>query len=253
MKICFVSFPLEKNLKAQNELSKMYGNCEPEEADYIVALGGDGFVLKSLHDYLKIKKPIFGMNFGSVGFLMNEYSKDNLENRLKNAQLTNLKPLVMKTISPTGKEVKAIAINEISIRRENYQAAKLQVIIDDEIRMEELVCDGIIISSAAGSTGYNYSASGPIIPLGSNVIALTAVSAYSPRHWKGGLLKDNAKVKIINNNPSKRPIVAHADHIESKDVISIEIEMSDGLEIPLLFDNDHNIEERVYKEMFKSQ
>ena len=172
--------------------------------------------------------------------------------RLTNAQLTYLKPLVMKTISPTGKEVKAIAINEISIRREKYQAAKLQVIIDNEIRMEELVCDGVILSSAAGSTGYNYSASGPIIPLGSNVIALTAVSAYSPRHWKGGLLRDNAKIKIVNNNPSKRPIVAHADHIESKDVISIEIEMSEGLEIPLLFDNDHKIEERVYKEMFKS-
>ncbi len=136
--------------------------------------------------------------------------------------------------------------------REKYQAAKLQIIVDNEVRMEELVCDGVILSSAAGSTGYNYSASGPIIPLGSNVIALTAVSAYSPRHWRGGLLRDNAKIKIINNNPSKRPIVAHADHIESKDVISIEIEMSEGLEIPLLFDNDHKIEERVYKEMFKS-
>ena len=181
MKICFVSFPLEKNLKAQEELTKIYGNCNPEDADFIVALGGDGFILKSLHDYLKINKPIFGMNFGSVGFLMNEFKTEDLEIRLKNAQLTKLKPLVMKTISPTGKEVKAIAINEISIRREKYQAAKLQIIVDNEVRMEELVCDGVILSSAAGSTGYNYSASGPIIPLGSNVIALTAVSAYSPR------------------------------------------------------------------------
>ena len=253
MKICFVSFPLDKNLKAQTELINRYGNCSPEDADYIVALGGDGFILKSLHDYLKINKPIFGMNFGSVGFLMNEYSIDNLDSRLTKAQLTKLRPLVMKTLTPTGQEVKAIAINEISIRREKYQAAKLKVIIDDEIRMEELVCDGVIVSTAAGSTGYNYSASGPIVPLGSNVMAMTAVSAYSPRHWKGGLLKDNAKIKITNNNPSKRPIVAHADHIESKDVISVEIEMSEGLEIPLLFDNDHKIEERVYKEMFKSQ
>ena len=158
----------------------------------------------------------------------------------------------MKTLSPTGKEVKAIAINEISIRREKYQASKLQIIIDDEVRMEELVCDGVIISTSAGSTGYNYSASGPIIPLGSNVMALTAVSAYSPRHWRGGLLKDTAKIKIVNNNASKRPIVAHADHIEAKDVTSVEIEMSEGLEIPLLFDNNHKIEERVYKEMFKS-
>ena len=252
MKICFVSFPLDKNLKAKEELVKKYGNCSPEDADYIVALGGDGFILKSLHDFLKINKPIFGMNFGSVGFLMNEYIEDNLEKRLESAQLTKLKPLVMKTLTPTGKEVKAIAINEISIRREKYQAAKLKVIVDGETRMEELVCDGIIVSTAAGSTGYNYSASGPIVPLGSNVMAMTAVSAYSPRHWKGGLLKDNAKIKITNNNPSKRPIVAHADHIESKDVISVEIEMSEGLEIPLLFDNDHKIEERVYKEMFKS-
>jgi len=253
MKICFVSFPLDKNLKAQNELVDKYGNHSPEDADYIVALGGDGFILKSLHDFLKLNKPIFGMNFGSVGFLMNEYNIDNLENRLSNAQLTKLRPLVMKTLTPTGQEVKAIAINEISIRREKYQAAKLKVFIDNEVRMEELVCDGIIISTAAGSTGYNYSASGPIVPLGSNVMAMTAVSAYSPRHWKGGLLKDNAKIKITNNNPSKRPIVAHADHIESKDVISVEIEMSEGLEIPLLFDNDHKIEERVYKEMFKSE
>ena len=253
MKICFVSFPLDKNLKAQNELVDKYGNHSPEDADYIVALGGDGFILKSLHDFLKLNKPIFGMNFGSVGFLMNEYNIDNLENRLSNAQLTKLRPLVMKTLTPRGQEVKAIAINEISIRREKYQAAKLKVFIDNEVRMEELVCDGIIISTAAGSTGYNYSASGPIVPLGSNVMAMTAVSAYSPRHWKGGLLKDTAKIKITNNNPSKRPIVAHADHIEAKDVISVEIEMSEGLEIPLLFDNDHKIEERVYKEMFKSQ
>ena len=148
MKICFVSFPLDKNLKAQSELIKKYGNCSPEDADYIVALGGDGFILKSLHDYLKINKPIFGMNFGSVGFLMNEYSKDNLDSRLANAQLTKLKPLVMKTLTPTGKEVKAIAINEISVRREQYQAAKLKIIVDNEIRMEELVCDGVIVSTS---------------------------------------------------------------------------------------------------------
>ena len=129
--------------------------------------------------------------------------------------------------------------------------AKIQIMIDNEVRIEELVCDGEFYHCCS-STGYNYSASGPIIPLGSNVVALTAVSAYSPRHWRGGLLKDNAKIKIINNNPSKRPIVVHADHIEAKDVISVEIEMSEGMEIPLLFDNDHKIEERVYKEMFKS-
>ena len=251
MKISFVAFPLEENLKAQIELIEKYGNSSPEDADFIVALGGDGFILKSLHDFLKLNKPIFGMNFGSVGFLMNEFKIDNLIDRLKQAQLIKLRPLVMKTLTPTGKEIKAIAINEISVRREKYQASKLKIIIDDKIRMEELVCDGLIISTSAGSTGYNYSASGPIIPLGSNVIALTAVSAYSPRHWKGGLLKETAKIKIINNNPSKRPVIAHADHIESKDAISIEIEMSDGLEIPLLFDRNHKIEERVYNEMFR--
>ena len=252
MKISFVAFPLDKNLKAKEELEKKYGSVEPENADYIVALGGDGFILKTLHDYLKIKKPVFGMNFGSVGFLMNDYNLEGLEERLINAQLTNLKPLVMKTLTPTGKEIKAIAINEVSIRREKYQAAKLQIVVDGEVRMEELVCDGVILSTSAGSTGYNYSASGPIIPLGSNVIALTAVSAYQPRHWKGGLLKDNAIIKITNTNPSKRPIVAHADHIEAKDVISVEVEMSNGLEIPLLIDSDHKIEDRVYREMFKS-
>ena len=199
MKICFVSFPLEKNIEAQEKLIKKYGNYEPEEADFIVALGGDGFILKSLHNYMKLNKPIYGMNFGSVGFLMNDYKLDGLEERLNNAQLTKLRPLVMKTLNPTGQEIKAIAINEISIRREKYQAAKIQIMIDNEVRIEELVCDGVILSTAAGSTGYNYSASGPIIPLGSNVVALTAVSAYSPRHWRGGLLKDNAKIKIINN------------------------------------------------------
>ena len=196
---------------------------------------------------MKLNKPIYGMNFGSVGFLMNDYKLDGLEERLNNAQLTKLRPLVMKTLNPTGQEIKAIAINEISIRREKYQAAKIQIMIDNEVRIEELVCDGVILSTAAGSTGYNYSASGPIIPLGSNVVALTAVSAYSPRHWRGGLLKDNAKIKIINNNPSKRPIVVHADHIEAKDVISVEIEMSEGMEIPLLFD----IASLKFKKLFK--
>ena len=156
----------------------------------------------------------------------------------------------MKTVNPTGQVIKALAINEVSIRREKYQAAKLKIEIDGVIRMEELVCDGIIVSTAVGSTGYNYSASGPIIPLEGNVIALTAVSSYNPRHWKGGLLFNNAKIKITNINPSKRPVVAHADHIEAKDVISIEIEMADEMEIPLLLDNDHTIQDRVYSEMF---
>ncbi|MAH77865.1 MAG: NAD kinase, partial [Pelagibacteraceae bacterium] len=166
MKICFVSFPLEKNIEAQEKLIKKYGNFEPEEADFIVALGGDGFILKSLHNYMKLNKPIYGMNFGSVGFLMNDYRLEGLEERLNSAQLTKLRPLVMKTLNPTGQEIKAIAINEISIRREKYQAAKIQILIDNEVRIEELVCDGVILSTAAGSTGYNYSASGPIIPLG---------------------------------------------------------------------------------------
>ena len=153
MKICFVSFPLEKNIEAQEKLIKKYGHYEPEEADFIVALGGDGFILKSLHNYMKLNKPIYGMNFGSVGFLMNDYKLDGLEERLNNAQLTKLRPLVMKTLNPTGQEIKAIAINEISIRREKYQAAKIQIMIDNEVRIEELVCDGVILSTAAGSTG----------------------------------------------------------------------------------------------------
>jgi len=250
MKLAFTSFPLEKNLEAKKELEKKYGTHKPEDADIIVALGGDGFVLKSLHEYLKLSKPIFGMNFGSVGFLMNSHSTENLEERIEKAQLLKLKPLIMKTINPTGQEVKALAINEVSIRREKYQAAKLKIEIDGVTRMEELVCDGVMASTAVGSTGYNYSASGPIIPLEGNVIALTAVSSYKPRHWRGGLLFNKAKIKITNINPSKRPIVAHADHIEAKDVISIEIEMADKMEIPLLLDNDHTLEDRVYSEMF---
>ncbi|MAD12473.1 MAG: NAD kinase [Alphaproteobacteria bacterium] len=250
MKLAFTSFPLEKNLEAKKELEKKYGTHKPEDADIIVALGGDGFVLKSLHEYLKLSKPIFGMNFGSVGFLMNSHSTENLEERIEKAQLLKLKPLIMKTINPTGQEVRALAINEVSIRREKYQAAKLKIEIDGVTRMEELVCDGVMASTAVGSTGYNYSASGPIIPLEGNVIALTAVSSYKPRHWRGGLLFNKAKIKITNINPSKRPIVAHADHIEAKDVISIEIEMADKMEIPLLLDNDHTLEDRVYSEMF---
>ena len=251
MKICFQAFPLEKNLKALKDLEDKYGNYPVEEADFIVALGGDGFVLKTLHENIKSLKPVFGMNFGTRGFLMNEYFLDDLEKRLIKAQKIELNPLVMKAISPTGKETKAVAINEISIRREKYQAAKLKIEIDEVLRMDELVCDGVIISTPAGSTGYNYSASGPIIPLGSNVISLTAVSSYSPRHWKGGLLSKNAKIKISNVNASKRPVVAHADHIEAKDAISIEIEMATGLKVPLLFDNTSKIEDRVYDEMFK--
>jgi len=251
MKIAFTAFPLEKNLKAKKELEKKYGIHKPEDADIIVSLGGDGFVLKSLHEYLKLSKPIYGMNFGNVGFLMNKYELDNLEYRIEKAQLLKLKPLIMKTVNPTGQAVKALAINEVSIRREKYQAAKLKIEIDGITRMEELVCDGIIVSTAVGSTGYNYSASGPIIPLGGNVISLTAVSSYSPRHWKGGLLFEKAKIKITNINPSKRPVVSHADHIEAKDIISVEIEVADNMTIPLLLDNDNTIEDRVYSEMFK--
>jgi|TARA_B100001996_G_C18539673_1_gene546428 NAD+ kinase len=252
MKIAFTSFPLEKNIEAKKLLENKYGIYSPEEADIIVALGGDGFVLKSLHQFLKLSKPIYGMNFGSVGFLMNRYDLNNLEERIEKAQLLKLKPLIMKTINPTGQEIKALGINEVSIRREKYQAAKLKIEIDGVIRMEEVVCDGIIISTAVGSTGYNYSASGPIIPLEGNVISLTAVSSYKPRHWKGGLLFEKSKIKITNINPSKRPVVAHADHIEAKDIISAEIEVANNMTIPLLLDNNNTIEDRVYSEMFKN-
>ena len=238
-KIAFLADETHEAQRALDALSKRYGSISAAKADVIVALGGDGFMLSTLHNTQSKPLPVYGMNRGTIGFLMNEFSEENLYDRLKSAEAADINPLRMCAICDDGSKVDALAINEVSLLRAGPQAAKLKITIDGKVRMEELVCDGVIVSTSAGSTGYNYSASGPIIPLGSNVMALTAVSAYSPRHWRGGLLKDTAKIKIVNNNPSKRPIVAHADHIEAKDVTSVEIEMSEGLEIPLLFDNNH--------------
>ncbi len=261
---------IQKKISEQNKSSFRVIADHLRASSFLIADGvlpsneGRGYVLRRIlrrgirHAYtLGSSEPLFHKIFYELQNLMGDFFRElntaaeAIKETLYNEEI-KFRETLSKGLEILGQEIKAIAINEISIRREKYQAAKIQIMIDNEVRIEELVCDGVILSTAAGSTGYNYSASGPIIPLGSNVVALTAVSAYSPRHWRGGLLKDNAKIKIINNNPSKRPIVVHADHIEAKDVISVEIEMSEGMEIPLLFDNDHKIEERVYKEMFKS-
>ncbi len=248
-----ISFVATEGADAQNALISLenrYGNTPPEKADVIVALGGDGFMLETLHRYLDRKIPIYGMNRGTVGFLMNSYTDDNVIERLNRAQEVRLHPLRMTAYTQTGEEHTALAINEVSLLRESRQAAKLRIRIDTTVRMEEMICDGVLLSTPAGSTAYNLSAHGPIIPLGSGVLALTPISAFRPRRWRGALLPHLAVVSIEILEHEKRPVSAVADYTEVRDVIQVDIHEDRSLSLPLLFDREHGLEERILAEQF---
>jgi len=234
-----------KALKKQHDLID-----NPEEADAIIVLGGDGFMLHSLHRFLAFNKPLFGMNCGSVGFLMNAFGVDNLLERIQDAQPTTLHPLEMHTRSCTGKESKHLAFNEVSLLRETRQAARLKIDIDGKNRVDDMVGDGILVSTSAGSTAYNFSVQGPIIPLGSNLLALTPISPFRPRRWRGALLPHTVKVEIEILNPQKRPVGAVADFTEIRDVCHVSICERRNTSVTLLFDTDHSLEERIIREQF---
>ena len=250
MKIHFFSAGTDKAKEAHQHLVAKYGDVPAEKADVIIALGGDGSMLHALHDSIAVGKPVFGMNRGSVGFLLNEYREENLIERLEKSQTVKLNPLRMKVKTIDGSVKDALAVNEVSLLRETGQAAKLKITIDGVVRLDELVCDGVIVATPAGSTAYNLSAHGPIIPLGAGVLALTPISAFRPRRWRGALLPQTSKLIITVNDPRNRPVSAVADYTEIRDVETVEVWQDNAVEISLLFDPEMNLDERMLKEQF---
>jgi NAD+ kinase len=240
--------PLAQQAKAA--LEARYGAHAPEDADVIVALGGDGFMLGTLHKTQEIEAPVYGMNRGTVGFLMNEYAEDGLIERLEAAEEEVINPLHMRAETLTGEVAEALAINEVSLLRAGPQAAKLRISIDGRLRLAELVCDGALVCTPAGSTAYNYSAHGPILPIGADVLAVTAVAAFRPRRWRGALLPKTAVVRFDVQEPEKRPVMADADSRSVADVTSVEIRSEPSVAHRILFDPGHGLEERLIREQF---
>ena len=251
-RIAFVASEVEPAQQALRELRGRYGTIAPHEANVIVPLGGDGFMLETLHRFVEQGVPIFGMHRGSVGFLMNSYRVEDLVERITTAQPVELHPLEMSAVEEDGRYRRAIAFNEVSLLRESRQAAKLRISVDGIVRLDELMADGILLSTPVGSTAYNFSAHGPIIPLGAGILALTPISAFRPRRWRGALLPHGARVKIDARETDKRPVSAVADFTEVRDVVSVEIHENREIAMTLLFDHEANLEERVFKEQFLS-
>ncbi|MBX9804849.1 MAG: NAD kinase [Alphaproteobacteria bacterium] len=250
MNLAFIASATEEALQAQETLQRLYTSVAPEKADVIIVLGGDGFMLKTLHQFQALNKPVYGINCGTVGFLMNAYQEEDLLKRLKMARETVLHPLKMTATDVAGKTVVAHAINEVSLLRHTAQAAKIRIYVDGVARLDTLVCDGILIATPAGSTAYNLSAHGPIIPINANLLALTPISAFRPRRWRGALLPDTAQVTLEILEADKRPVSASADDLEVRDVQRVEIHQDPKTQYRLLFDPHHNLEERILGEQF---
>jgi len=251
-RVAFVASDAEAAQLALTELRREYGVVEPDEAEIVVPLGGDGFMLETLHQFFGKGVPIFGMHRGSIGFLMNPYQVEGLGERLATAQPVTFYPLEMTTWDEQGATQSAIAFNEVSLLRETRQGAKLKITVDGVVRLEELMADGILLSTPVGSTAYNLSAHGPIIPLDAEILALTPISAFRPRRWRGALLSHRAKVRIDCLEIDKRPVSAVADFTEVRDITAVEIEERRAISVTMLFDREANLQERVFKEQFMS-
>ncbi len=249
-KIALVASDAPEAEAALAELSARHAAVPPEEAEVVVALGGDGFMLKTLHENTGRDVPIYGMNLGSVGFLMNEYRPDALAERLDGAEMALLHPLRMFARDIEGAVTEALAINEVSLFRQTQQAAKIRIAIDGRTRLEALVCDGVMVATPAGSTAYNVSAYGPILPLEAGILALTPISAFRPRRWRGALLPRVARVDFEILNPPKRPVSAVADSFEVRDVVHVEVVEDREIGFQVLFDPEHGLEERILREQF---
>jgi len=248
-----IAFVASQSADAQASLAALrarYGDAALAEADVVVALGGDGFMLETVHRLIHQDTPIYGMNRGTVGFLMNAYQEDGLHERIARAQPTTLHPLRMVAVDQQGKRHEATAINEVALLRETRQAAHIQISVDGKVRAQELVCDGVLVATPAGSTAYNLSAHGPILPLGSDILALTPISAFRPRRWRGALLPSAAQVGFTVLDPVKRPVSAVADYFEVRDVVDVQVRVDRQVGYTLLFDPDHNLEERILNEQF---
>jgi NAD+ kinase len=249
-KLAFVASAAPEAQTALQKLAKRYGQAQLESADVIIALGGDGLMLQTLHAHMHQHIPIYGMNRGSVGFLMNEFHDDDLLEKLANAELTTFHPLRMHALMANGKQAEALAINEVSLLRETYQAAKLRISVNGRERLAELICDGILVATPAGSTAYNLSAHGPILPLNSNLLALTPISAFRPRRWRGALLHHDMSVEIDVLEADKRPVSTVADHTEFRSVRRVHVKEEAAIALNMLFDEGHNLDERIVAEQF---
>ncbi len=250
MKIAFTASNAAVAQTARAVLVGRYGDAPEDKAHVIVALGGDGFMLQTMHRTQHLDIPTYGMNRGTVGFLMNAYSESGLIKRLEAAEEEVINPLSMRATDTCGAVHEALAINEVSLLRQGPQAAKLKITVDGRLRLEELVCDGALVSTPAGSTAYNYSAHGPILPIGSDVLALTAIAPFRPRRWRGALLPKTAQVRFDVQEPEKRPVMADADSRSFRDVVSVEIRSEPGIRHRILFDPGHGLEERLIREQF---
>jgi NAD+ kinase len=248
--VAFVAADTNEARNAQVRLAHRYGNTPLDRAEIVIALGGDGFLLETLHRTLARPIPVYGMNRGSVGFLLNEFSEDGLLDRVARAQKVTLHPLRMRATRVDGECVEGLAINEVSLLRETRQAAKLRITVDGVVRLPELICDGCLVATPAGSTAYNLSAHGPILPLGSSIMALTPISAFRPRRWRGALLPQSARIVFEVLESSKRPVSAVGDFTEVRDVARVEVHEDRSVSLTLLFDPEHNLEERILKEQF---
>jgi NAD+ kinase len=248
--IAFVASQTPEAREAYAKLEKRYGNADPAKADVVVALGGDGLMLQTLHKFMNSGKPIYGMHRGTVGFLMNEFVEERLAERLAAAHITVIHPLVMQARDAQGRTHEHRAINEVSLFRQSAQAAHLRILIDGQERLTELVSDGVLVATPAGSTAYNLSAQGPIIPINAPLLALTPISPFRPRRWRGALLPDKANVTIEVMDADKRPVAAVADHDEVRSVRNVNIGMDHTISINMLFDPGHNLDERILREQF---
>jgi len=249
--IAFLASDAPDAVEAAAALAARYGEVAASKADVVVALGGDGLMLQALHAYMNTGKPIYGMNRGSVGFLMNEYRPDGLMERLAAAKVETIHPLGMSVTTEDGQELSARAINEVSMLRQSYQVAKLRIEVDGKVRLEELSCDGVLLATPAGSTAYNLSAHGPILPINAPLLALTPISPFRPRRWRGALLPDQAHVSISVLESKKRPVNAAADHIEFKSVCRVDMAIDRQSACLIMFDRDHSWDERILAEQFR--
>ena len=249
-RIALVASPIPEAREALERLAARYGNVAAKDADVIVALGGDGLMLQTLHRFMKTGKPIYGMHRGTVGFLMNEFHPDQLPERLAKSQVTVIHPLLMCAHDNDGTAVEFHAFNDVFLYRQTYQAARLRILIDGEERLSELVADGVLVATPAGSTAYNLSVQGPIIPISAPLMALTPISPFRPRRWRGALLPDSARVRVEVLEPEKRPVAAVADHDEVRSVSSVDIQMDHSISMQMLFDPGHSLDERIVREQF---
>jgi NAD+ kinase len=250
-KVAFVSSGTPEAEAAREALRSRYGDAGKDKAEVIVALGGDGLMLETLHNVMDRNLPVYGMNCGSVGFLMNEFSEDQLLERLAGATPAHIYPLTMEAVGTDGTRHRALALNEVSLFRTTYQAAKIEIIIDGQVRLSELICDGVLLATPAGSTAYNLSAYGPIVPIDSDVLALTPISPFRPRRWRGAILPNRAVVTFRTMESDKRPVSAVADNVEFTSVAEVTIREDRARAVTLLFDPGHSLEERILNEQFR--